>query len=129
MSKPTRRLFTCSCGEEFEADVFKSANVTLQPDLKSRILDGLFNRVRCPSCGIETDADVPFLYHDMAANLMVWVYPAASASQADAIRRKVRRSYEIVGSVLPHDTPEVGQDVVFGLAELRSLIGTGRDAT
>src|SRR5579884_3482344 len=100
MSKPSRRIFTCPCGETFAADVFKSANVTLQPDLKARILAGQFNRVRCPACHSETDANVPFLYHDMSADLMVWVYPTASAGQAEVIREKVRRSYEIVASVL-----------------------------
>ncbi|HVC35673.1 MAG TPA: CpXC domain-containing protein [Chloroflexota bacterium] len=126
MSKPHRRPFTCSCGETFEADVFKSANVTLQPDLKNRILAGHFNRARCPACGREVDAAVPFLYHDMLADLMVWVYPAASAGQATAIREKIRRSYEIVGSVLPNEAPNAGREVVFGLEELLPLIDAGR---
>ncbi|MGH2458422.1 MAG: CpXC domain-containing protein [Chloroflexota bacterium] len=123
MSKPTRRSFTCACGATFEGEVFKSANVTLHPTLKERILDGRFNRVRCPACRQEIDADVPFLYHDMGANLMVWVYPAASAGHAEAIREKVKRSHEIVATVLPSQPAEGGHDVVFGLAELLPLIG------
>jgi hypothetical protein len=123
MSKTSRRSFTCSCGRTFEADVFRSANVTLQPGLKAQILAGHFNRVRCPSCRTEIDAGVPFLYHDMAANLMVWVYPSASAGDAAVIRAKVRRSHEIVGSVLPHEAPDAGHEVVFGLEELLPLIG------
>lgn len=122
MSKPSRQSFTCRCGETFEADVFKSANVTLQPDLKARILGRRFNRIRCPACQAESDADVPFLYHDMAADLLVWVYPSSSAAQAEVIREKIRRSYQIIGSVLPHPVPPTGRDVVFGLDELVSLI-------
>jgi hypothetical protein len=129
MSKPRRHLFTCACGDTFEADIFKSANVTLQPHLKAQILAGRFNRVRCPSCQREIEAAVPFLYHDMSANLMVWVYPSGSAGNAAAIREKVRRSYEIVGSVLPHQAPAAGRDVVFGLEELLPLIGRNDDAT
>ncbi len=128
MSKTSRRSFTCSCGRTFEADIFRSANVTLQPGLKAQILAGHFNRVRCPACRRETDADVPFLYHDMDANLMVWVYPSTSASDAAAIRAKVRRAHEIVGSVLPHETPHTGHEVVFGLEELLPLIGVDRAA-
>lgn len=126
MSKPNRRSFTCTCGQTFEADVFKSANVTLQPDLKARILDGNFNRVRCPACGREIDADVPFLYHDMAADLLVWVYPPSSAAHAVEIRQKVKRSYEIVGTVLPRQSGDTGQQVVFGLDELIPLIDKER---
>ena len=128
MSRPNRRSFTCICGQTFEGDVFKSANVTLHPDLKEQILDGRFNRVRCPSCRREIDAGVPFLYHDMTANLMVWVYPPALAGQAAEIRAKVKRSYEIVATVLPHQAADGGHEVVFGLEELLPLIGLGRDA-
>lgn len=123
MSKPSRHHFTCSCGKTFDADVFRSANVTLQPGLKAQILARDFNRVRCPSCRRVIDANVPFLYHDMAANLMIWVYPSTSIKEAAAIRAKVRRSYEIVGTVLPDTAPEAGREVVFGLEELLPLIG------
>lgn len=71
MSKPSRHRFVCPCGDVFDAEVFKSANVTLQPDLKDRILAGRFNCARCPSCGREVEAQIPFLYHDMAANLLI----------------------------------------------------------
>ena len=126
MSRPRRRFFTCSCGVGFEADVFNSANVTLQPDLKDAIFNGRFNHVHCPSCGRERDAEVPFLYHDMDAGLMVWVYPAASANQASAIREKVRRSYEIVGSVLPTPEAAPSRSVVFGTDELIELLRGGQ---
>jgi hypothetical protein len=122
MSKPKLSTVTCSCGSIFQAEVFRSANVTLEPDVKDRILTGQFNRVTCPTCARQVDADVPFLYHDMQAEIMVWVYPVARSGQASAIREKVRRSYEIVGSVLPREEPSAGRDVVFGIEELISLL-------
>src|SRR3989442_9749585 len=100
MSKPFRRSFNCPNGHAFDASVFRSANVTSEPHLKDTILAGRFNRVRCPSCAVEIDANVPYLYHDMTAGHMVWVYPAESADQAESIREKVRKSYEIVGTVI-----------------------------
>jgi hypothetical protein len=123
MSKPVQRSFACSCGETFEADVFRTANVTLQPDLKRQILAGEFNHAACPACGRRVDAAVPFLYHDMAAELLVWVYPPTSEEQAEAIREKVRRSHEIVGTVLPVPTESSRRPVVFGVAELLPLLG------
>jgi hypothetical protein len=118
MSKPFRRAFTCPKGHAFEANVFRSANVTTEPHLKQTILMGQFNRVRCPTCGQELDANIPFLYHDMTAGQMVWVYPIASADQAEEIREKVRKSYEIVGTVLPDQTDAPGRAVVFGVSSL-----------
>jgi hypothetical protein len=118
MSKPIRRSFNCPNGHPFEASVFRSANVTSAPHLKETILEGRFNRVRCPSCAVEIDANVPYLYHDMAAGHMVWVYPAERADQAEAIREKVRKSYEIVGTVIPDQPDPPGRAVVFGVARL-----------
>jgi hypothetical protein len=126
VSKPIKHSFVCSCGHSFEAAIFKSANVTLQPDLKAQIFSGQFNWVRCSACQKEIDAGVPFLYHDMDVGLMVWVYPPMMASQAAVIRDKVRRSHVIVGSVLPVPGVPAGCEVVFGVEALRDLI---RDMT
>jgi hypothetical protein len=128
MSRPKPQSFTCQCGQTFAADVFRSANVTAEPTLKARILAGEFNRVSCPTCGQSIEADVPFLYHDMAANQMVWVYPAASVERADAIREKVRKSYEIVGTVVPDPSADDHRAVVFGIDDLIAWLGS-RKAT
>jgi hypothetical protein len=122
MSKPIRRSFSCSSGHTFDADVFRSANVTLQPDLKDEIRAGRFNRVRCPVCGEDQPADVPYLYHDMDAGHLIWVYPRSSRDQAAAIRDKVRKSREIISTVLPVPTPEAEPDVAFGLDDLLRLL-------
>src|SRR5437870_7420647 len=111
MSKPIRRQFACPGGHSFEANVSRTANVTNEPQLRETILAGRFNRVSCPSCGREIDAEIPFLYHDMDAGYMVWVYPEASADQASQIRDKVRKSYELVGTVLPGETDRPGRGV------------------
>lgn len=118
MSKPIRRSFTCSCGQNFDADVFRSVNVTRQPTLKDKVLSGRFNQVRCPSCGKEHEAEVPFLYHDEDAGRMIWVYPRSSADRSEAIREKIRKSRAIIDSVLPAADP----DLVFGLDDLRRLL-------
>jgi len=125
MSRPKRRSFSCTCGAHVDAEIFSSANVTLQPELKDAILSGRFNLVHCSACGRDRDAEVPYLYHDMDAGLLVWVYPAASASQASQIREKIRRSYEIVESVLPTPDATPSRDVVFGTDELIQLLRGG----
>jgi hypothetical protein len=122
MSKPKRSSITCSCGFTFDADVYRSINVSAEPHLKSQILAGQFNVVRCPACGREMAADVPFLYHDSDAGLMVWVYPSSSAGQADQIQDKIRRSREILGTVLPPSTIDANREVVFGIEELLSWL-------
>lgn len=36
MSRKVKMSFECECGEEFDAWVFESVNVTLDPELKVR---------------------------------------------------------------------------------------------
>src|SRR6185436_11632325 len=56
--QPTRVV--CPQGHTFDADVYRSANVTKAPELRDEILEGRFNRTVCPICQAESYADVPF---------------------------------------------------------------------
>lgn len=110
----------CPEGHELEADVFRSANVTRSPRLRDEIATDRFNRLLCPTCGAEFYADVPFLYHDMATALRVWVYPERDRHAAEDILSKIRRAAAIANTVLPTDRS--GPELIFGLDELRALI-------
>ncbi|HLZ10370.1 MAG TPA: CpXC domain-containing protein [Chloroflexota bacterium] len=123
MSKPKRSPLTCSCGVAFEADIYRSINVSAEPGLKPKVLAGQLNVFRCPSCGLDVDADVPFLYHDSDLSSMVWVYPRSSQGQAEQIRDKLRRSREILGTALPPTSVDAQRDVVFGIDGLIRWLG------
>jgi len=114
-------MVVCPVGHQFEADLYRSANVTQAPRLRDEILGGSFNRTTCPTCEAESYADVPFLYHDMGTGMRVWVYPERDRPSADAILAKIRRAAAIVNIALPTDRS--GPELVFGLDELRALIG------
>jgi len=123
VSKAKQSTITCTCGTTFDADVYRSINVSTEPGLKAQILAGRFNVVQCPACGRELAADVPFLYHDSDASLMVWVYPTSSASQENQIRDKLRRSREMLGTILPAASIDANRDVVFGIEALIDWLG------
>ena len=123
MSKPKRTSVRCSCGADFDADVYRSINVSAEPSLKPKILAGQLNVFRCPECDREMAVDVPFLYHESDLNAMVWVYPNSSSDQVDQIREKIRRSREILGTVLPVASIDFQRDVVFGIDGLIRWLG------
>ena len=110
----------CPHGHTFVADVYRSANVTKAPQLRSQILAGRFNQTVCPVCHTESYADVPFLYHDMEMALRVWVYPERDRAAEEQILGKIRRAAAIANTVLPTDRN--GPELIFGLDELQSLI-------
>ncbi len=97
-------VVTCACGHVFKADLYQSANVTLNPELMKQILTGGMNVVVCPSCGACFHVEMPFLYHDMRKGEMIWVYPAARAADRAAVDEEVRKKWAELKRSMP---PEV----------------------
>lgn len=64
-----------ACSEDAQAVVWRSMNVTQDPDAKDLLLAGTINVFKCPKCGYESLLDVDFLYHDMDIRFCVQYYP------------------------------------------------------
>ncbi len=64
-----------SCGEESSTTVWRSMNVTQDPDTKELLLAGTVNVFQCPKCHYESMLDIDFLYHDMERKFCVQYYP------------------------------------------------------
>lgn len=64
------------CKNEGEIDLYESVNITVNPELLEKVKNREINSFHCEKCGNKIEIMVPFLYHDMGKNLMVWVYPA-----------------------------------------------------
>lgn len=63
---------TCpACNMEGPYTIWDSVNVDLDPELKSKVMDGSFFKWVCPNCKKSFDAPYSFLYHDMTHNFMV----------------------------------------------------------
>lgn len=119
------RTVLCACGESFFTEVYTSINVTTAPELRERVERGELNAVACPACGRVQRAPVPFLYHDMARSVRIWVYPEGERPNEEAILAKIRRAHAIAYSIVPADASERarhGPELVFGLDELRAAL-------
>lgn len=64
-----------ACGEESSAPVWRSMNVTQDPEAKELLLAGTVNVFQCPKCRYESMLDIDFLYHDMEKRFCVQYYP------------------------------------------------------
>lgn len=74
MSKIRKEMYRClTCGEEFEADVYDSINVTLDPELKEKVISGNLFMIECPKCGKKEFIQYPTCYHDMDNKFMVYL--------------------------------------------------------
>ena len=73
MSSFRNITITCpDCNTEGEYTVWDSVNVDLDPELKSKVMDGSIFTWVCPNCKKSFNAPYSFLYHDMTHNFMVY---------------------------------------------------------
>lgn len=76
MSLPERVELVCrTCGHAQPETVWRSINVTLDPELKQSLLNGEINVFACSACGTKALILQDLLYHDMAKGLVVWLRP------------------------------------------------------
>jgi hypothetical protein len=67
---------TCpSCGTKYVAQVKSVLDTGQEPSLKSALLRGQLNTVRCPSCGAVGTISTPLLYHDPQKELLLLLFP------------------------------------------------------
>lgn len=59
------------CNIKQTLNFYNSVNVTIQPNLKGRVLNGKLNSQQCPNCKKEINIMSGFLYHDMENQLMI----------------------------------------------------------
>lgn len=67
---------TCPyCQAETDHKVLDHINIDRNPELRAKVQDLSCFRVQCPNCGETVLAVHPCLYHDMANQFMVWLWP------------------------------------------------------
>lgn len=82
MSIINEALAPCSkCGEQHKVTVYKSINISDNPELKDKVSDGSLFLWECPHCGQVNLARYETLYHDPVQKLMVWLMPSGEISE------------------------------------------------
>ena len=72
MSLEQRRQIQCEeCGQVFDVTVFDSINVSINPELKEKVISGEIYCFECPHCHHVHHISYPFLYHDMEHRFMI----------------------------------------------------------
>jgi hypothetical protein len=85
MSDPIQQPIRCPrCDAESPFTLWRSLNVTLNPEEKQSLIAGELLRFTCPECGATTQVVYPMLYHDMKQKLMIWMTPDDGSGAAAA---------------------------------------------
>lgn len=86
MSSSIEQAITCpACGLKQTMQLWESVNVTLNPELKQRVLQRDLNHFACTGCGHRAAIASNLLYHDMERKLMLWLVPQAEGQAAHTV--------------------------------------------
>ena len=75
VNKVVKAVVCPMCGELGKAEIYTSVNPTINPKLRSKVLDGELFSWTCPSCGYNARLTYPILYNDMKNRFMVYFIP------------------------------------------------------
>lgn len=94
--RSTLRTFQCPCGESFDTTIYSTVNITMEPELLYRLLEGTLNIATCANCGRKAASVQPFIYHDMARGLFAYVHPDADLpeDQREELLEHLRTVYD-----------------------------------
>ena len=84
-----------SCAANGELKVYRSINVSEDPSLKEKVLDGSLFVWSCPSCGRMNLTKYETLYHDPEKKLMVWLIPEGELDKSQSVA--IRKHAEAMG--------------------------------
>jgi hypothetical protein len=76
MSEMKNLIIDCpKCKTKIPVAIWTSINVTLNPELKSKVLEQRINIFTCSACEYTAPIGGDLLYHDMSRKFMVWLKP------------------------------------------------------
>lgn len=115
---------TCvGCEQPFTVDIWLIVDVVERPDLATQIATDRLNVVQCPHCGTLHPVDAPLLFHNSAAEVLLFAPQEHRApDEAQAIARELGQ-FLISRIPVAERQPYLAQaQMVAGRDELRRLI-------
>ena len=114
--------------ETFDVTYWSLVRGDENDNLKSAILGGELNLVRCPECGNYFYHDGEIIYFDAPAQLLVFVFSPKDKARAQELQDKMAHDYQIIkNSLLKELHLDYPPLCVFGLEELQHLLHHEKD--
>jgi CpXC protein len=100
---PKTRINCPNCRQPITADVDQLFDVAEDPTMKSKLLAGAFNLVRCPNCGYQGNLATPIVYHDPDKELLLTYFPPEVGLPRDEQERLIGSMINQVVNRLPQE--------------------------
>ncbi len=95
MSRPQTIPVTCpKCQRDFQLKKWDSINVSINPEIKERILKHDFFHEACAHCGHSFQIIYPCLYHDTQQKLLIYLLPNEASAEKLAELNDIASSFD-----------------------------------
>ncbi len=109
--------------EAFDVTYWSLVRGDENDDLKSALLGGELNLVRCPECGTYFHHDGEVMYFDAPAELLVFVFSAKDKARQNELKAKMEQDYHTLQHLLLEELHLDYEPIsLFGLEELQHLL-------
>jgi hypothetical protein len=108
-----------ACASPVVFELVISVSADRRPDLRDAILDGSFQRLRCPGCATEVRADPEFTYMDIGRRQYIGVWPSEKRREWKPWSEQTRAAFDdMLGRNAPPEAKQIGQKV-----DVRTVFG------
>ena len=90
-----------NCGAKEKVIIYQSINVSLDPSLRERLLEGKINIFQCGKCKQDAFISGPLLYHDMDRKFMVQFFPFGLIEEKDFMQQFTKDAETVEMQKLP----------------------------
>jgi hypothetical protein len=118
-------VYRCACGERFSAQVWRAIDAS-DATLRTRLIEGDLNRVRCPRCDAAADVQVSVLFHEPGVRL---IHVAPTSERHRELQLRAELFTVLAGDVSPPTEYVLASELVFGSAGLSELLAAARSVT
>ena len=118
MTKISAKPFTClKCGSKGEFKMYDTVNVTLDPNLRERVLSGEIFDWTCPQCGETLNIRHNLLYHDMKKKFQVYYSPLNCVELNDIMNETLAKWHGMIKTVRTVDSLNALSEKIFVFEE------------
>ena len=114
--------YVSGCGTTQDITLVEVLNAQTDPDLKEDLMHNRLNRVSCSDCDIDFRVDLPLLYTDAKAELMIHWVPENEDANREQILEEFDEVIERMNSEADEQVPVPNVRLVMTRVELVELI-------
>lgn len=110
--KIIKNIVCPKCNKEVEVKAYESINVTLNEQIRKKVMDEDIFYFKCENCKKKFEVTYPFLYNDMENKLMVYFIPNENMNTVDTTQIKQKSLLKEIDKRVVSSVNELKEKVI-----------------